>query len=79
MKLDPPTIAALAEHLESCQLQARDTSKITDEYPHMDWDDAYAIQAPGGPEGRPYLTRQDETNGRRDAGVRLHDRRLRRA
>jgi 2-oxo-3-hexenedioate decarboxylase len=44
MKLDAATIAALAEHLEACQLQARDTPKITDEYPQMDWDDAYAIQ-----------------------------------
>jgi 2-oxo-3-hexenedioate decarboxylase len=44
MKLDPKTIASLAEHLEACQLQARDTPKITDEYPQMDWDDAYAIQ-----------------------------------
>jgi 2-oxo-3-hexenedioate decarboxylase len=44
MKLDPRTIAALAEHLEACQQEARDTPKITDEYPHMDWDDAYAIQ-----------------------------------
>ena len=45
MKLDAKTIAALAEHLESCQLQVRDTPKITDEHPDMDWDDAYAIQA----------------------------------
>ncbi|TAM38018.1 MAG: 2-oxo-3-hexenedioate decarboxylase [Burkholderiaceae bacterium] len=44
MKLDATTIAALAEHLESCELQARDTTKITDAYPDMDWDDAYAIQ-----------------------------------
>jgi 2-oxo-3-hexenedioate decarboxylase len=44
MKLDPRTIAALAEHLEACQREARDTPKITDEHPHMDWDDAYAIQ-----------------------------------
>ena len=45
MALDAPTIAGLAEHLESCELQARDTLKITDEHPTMDWDDAYAIQA----------------------------------
>lgn len=45
MKLDAKTIAGLAEHLETCQLQARDTVKITDEHPDMDWDDAYAIQA----------------------------------
>lgn len=44
MALDEHTIAALAEHLETCQQQARDTPKITDEYPGMGWDDAYAIQ-----------------------------------
>ena len=45
MKLDNKTIAALAERLENCELQAHDTTKITDDYPDMDWDDAYAIQA----------------------------------
>lgn len=44
MKLDADTIAALAEHLETCQLLARDTPKITDEHPEMDFEDAYAIQ-----------------------------------
>jgi 2-oxo-3-hexenedioate decarboxylase len=44
MALDKNTIAGLAEHLENCELQAHDTLKITDEHPHMDWDDAYAIQ-----------------------------------
>ena len=44
MALDARTIAGLAEHLETCELQARDTLKITDEHPDMGWDDAYAIQ-----------------------------------
>lgn len=44
MSLDKPTIAKLAEHLENCQLHAEDTLKITDQYPHMDWTDAYDIQ-----------------------------------
>ncbi|KAB2899401.1 MAG: 4-oxalocrotonate decarboxylase, partial [Burkholderiaceae bacterium] len=44
MALTQDTIARLAEHLETCELQARDTPKITDEHPDMDWDDAYAIQ-----------------------------------
>jgi len=44
MKLDAATVARLAEQLESCQLEARDTTKITNDYPDMDWDDAYAIQ-----------------------------------
>jgi 2-oxo-3-hexenedioate decarboxylase len=44
MKLDKATIEKLAEHLENCELEARDTLKITDDHPGMDWDDAYAIQ-----------------------------------
>lgn len=44
MKLDRNTIEELAERLETCELEARDTLKITDEHPDMDWDDAYAIQ-----------------------------------
>ena len=44
MALSKDTIERLAEHLEACQLQVRDTPKITDEHPGMDWDDAYAIQ-----------------------------------
>ncbi len=44
MALAKQTIAQLAEHLENCQLQVRDTPKITDDHPDMDWDDAYAIQ-----------------------------------
>jgi ABC-type phosphate transport system auxiliary subunit len=33
MALSKDSIAHLAEHLETCQLQARDTPKITDEHP----------------------------------------------
>lgn len=44
MALTQDTIAALAEHLENCELQAHDTLKITNDHPDMDWDDAYAIQ-----------------------------------
>lgn len=44
MALTPDTIAQLAEHLDNCQRQAKDTPKITDAHPDMDWDDAYAIQ-----------------------------------
>ncbi len=44
MKLDNKTITALAEHLESAELNARDVTKITDDHPDMDWDDAYLIQ-----------------------------------
>lgn len=44
MPLNPATLQALAQHLEDCQLQARDTLKITDDHADMDWSDAYAIQ-----------------------------------
>ncbi len=44
MKLDKATIDKLAEHLENCELQAKDTLKITDDHPDMDFEDAYAIQ-----------------------------------
>ena len=44
MNLDNATILKLAEHLENAELQAHDVTKITNDYPDMDWDDAYAIQ-----------------------------------
>jgi 2-oxo-3-hexenedioate decarboxylase len=44
MKLELQTIHALADRLEACQLQQQDTTKITDDFPDMNWDDAYAIQ-----------------------------------
>ncbi len=44
MNLDTTLIQALAERLETCELQARDTLKVTLDHPEMDWDDAYAIQ-----------------------------------
>lgn len=37
-------IEELAEYLEDCELQAREATKITDRFPDMDFDDAYAIQ-----------------------------------
>jgi len=44
MALDPATIAALARHLDDCAREVRDTEKLTDRHPEMDWADAYAIQ-----------------------------------
>lgn len=44
MALDKQVIASLAEQLEHCQIEARDTPKITDEHPGMDWADAYGVQ-----------------------------------
>jgi 2-oxo-3-hexenedioate decarboxylase len=42
--LSRANIAQLAEHLENAELQAFDVKKITDDYPEMDWEDAYDIQ-----------------------------------
>lgn len=44
MALAPEIIAQLAEHLETCELEARDTTKITDDHPAMDMEDAYSVQ-----------------------------------
>jgi 2-oxo-3-hexenedioate decarboxylase len=44
MRLSHDTIESLARHLDACALEVRDTPKITDSHPAMDWDDAYAVQ-----------------------------------
>lgn len=44
MNLDKSTIQKLAIHLESAERERREVYKITNDYPDMDWDDAYAIQ-----------------------------------
>ena len=62
MNLDPKTIAGLAEHLENAELHARDVTKITDEHPGMDWDDAYAIQDA--------IRRRKEARGQKTAGLK---------
>jgi 2-oxo-3-hexenedioate decarboxylase len=44
MTLDDATVSALAERLENAELNRAPITKITDEFPGLDWDDAYAIQ-----------------------------------
>jgi 2-oxo-3-hexenedioate decarboxylase len=44
MALTQDVIEQLAEHLENAELQIADVTKITDDYPDMDWKDAYDIQ-----------------------------------
>jgi 2-oxo-3-hexenedioate decarboxylase len=44
MNLDSQTIQNLALLLETCQLEQRETEKVTNTHPDMDWEDAYAIQ-----------------------------------
>ena len=62
MKLDSSTIARLAEHLDMAEMAARDVTKITDEHPDMDWDDAYAIQDA--------IRKRKEARGHRVAGLK---------
>ena len=42
--LNGTQIAELAEYLETCELDAKEATKITDRYPDMDFEDAYDIQ-----------------------------------
>ncbi len=44
MNLSDELIASLAEHLENAELDKKAVTKITDDHPDMDWEDAYAIQ-----------------------------------
>ncbi len=62
MNLDQKTILALAEHLENAELQVRDVTMITSDYPNMDWDDAYAIQDE--------LKRRKEARGHKTVGLK---------
>jgi len=62
MQLDRKTIEALAAHLESAELEVRDVTKITDDYPQMDWDDAYLIQEE--------IRRRKDARGNRTVGLK---------
>jgi 2-oxo-3-hexenedioate decarboxylase len=44
MSLTREQIAQLADHVEQAELQAHDITKITDDYPDMDFNDAYEVQ-----------------------------------
>jgi 2-oxo-3-hexenedioate decarboxylase len=44
MALAAETVAELAAFLDKAEMERREVTKITDRYPEMDWDDAYAIQ-----------------------------------
>lgn len=62
MTLTEAIVQALAEHLESAELQAREVTKITDAHPTLDWDDAYAIQQE--------IRRRKEARGHKVAGFK---------
>lgn len=44
MSIDRKTITTIASELDQCELMVHDRVKITDAYPNLTWDDAYAIQ-----------------------------------
>jgi len=62
MALDKDIVRQLAEQLDNAELNARPVSKITDAYPKLDWDDAYAIQAE--------IRRRKEARGQKVAGLK---------
>src|SRR5258708_38818191 len=62
MTLDKAIIRQLAEHLETAELNARPVTKITDAYPQLNCDDAYAIQAE--------IRRLKEGRGQKGAGLK---------
>jgi len=62
MQLDQKTIELLAMHVEAAELNARDITKITDDYPDMDWEDAYAIQDE--------IRRRKEARGNKTVGLK---------
>ena len=62
MNLNRETVLNLAEHLENAELEAHDVLKITDDYPDMDWDDAYAIQEE--------IQRRKEARGNKTVGLK---------
>lgn len=61
--LDKATMQQLAEHVENAELQAYDITKITDDYPDMDWEDAYDIQWE--------IRRRKEERGNRVIGLKM--------
>lgn len=61
--LSPETVEQLAEHLENAELEASDVTKITDDYPDMDFEDAYDIQWA--------IRRRKEARGNKIVGMKM--------
>lgn len=62
MQLDRTTIENLAAHVEAAELNVQDITKISDDFPQMDWEDAYAIQDE--------IRRRKEARGNKTAGLK---------
>lgn len=61
--LSRETIEQLAEHVENAELHAKDIKKITNDYPDMDWEDAYDIQWE--------IRRRKEARGNKVVGLKM--------
>lgn len=61
--LSPEVVSQLAEHLENAELQVHDVTKITDDYPDMDFEDAYDIQWE--------IRRRKEARGTKIVGMKM--------
>ena len=61
--LSQTEISKLAEHLENAELNAQEVHKITNDYPDMDWQDAYDIQWE--------IRRRKESRGTRVIGLKM--------
>lgn len=62
-KLHQQEIQHLAEHLEKAELEAYEVTKITDDYPEMDYDDAFDIQWE--------IRRRKEARGHKIVGMKM--------
>lgn len=56
-------IEKLAEHCENAELEAYEITKITDDYPHMDYEDAFDIQWE--------IRRRKEARGNKVVGLKM--------
>ncbi len=63
MTLTDDVIAKLAGYLENAELNKKPVTKITDDYPDMDWEDAYAIQYA--------IRRRKQERGTKLAGLKM--------
>ncbi len=61
--LSKEVVQQLAEHLENAELEAFDVTKITDDYPDMDFEDAYNVQWE--------IRRRKEARGNRIVGMKM--------
>lgn len=62
-KLSQAEIEKLAEHLENAELEAREVTKITDDYPQMTYRDAFDIQWE--------IKRRKEARGHKTVGMKM--------